>query len=160
MTDKRLILVAGMPGTGNRLTMATLQRHGFEAIVEHGQRPDSFQNPNLRRATAVVVCWRRDQDARKASALRSGHGWSLDDDAVAAAKRGLAEFIRTTPSVVEVRRLCYEEVIASDGEALLELCERFGAERRPFPTREPKPGFQHAGPILKTEEERRKHWPK
>jgi len=123
------VLVAGLPGSGNTVCREHLARCGFSAHVDHARNDTSKQWRNWSRwANLIVVPFRLDEEARRASAARRGGGFSLDPGFPDEARARIAAAGKP------VAILCFEELLRTGGWTLDQIIRQYlGVEPAPWP---------------------------
>ena len=158
MTFGTRVLVGGMPGTGNHLCAAHVERlPDAKAFVRHlswvYQSHLDVTVEYLNLSTHILIPHRNERD-RLASADRRnvGPGMNPDSSAVLRHMRKIALALTTTP----IYHLDYEDLIATDGGTLDDIIREWGYDAPAWPS-EVMYGDRGMiyGAILKTTEERR-----
>ena len=125
-TTPLTILLAGLPGSGNTLARQHCRRSGCVAHVDHGKTAGEFFRW-VDRSDGVIVPWRLDQEARRASAMRRGGGFSLEEEYRFQWSKQVSSI---TKPIVWV---CFEDILETNGAALDKAMRSIGIEPAEWP---------------------------
>lgn len=126
MAKGPMILVCGLPSSGNRLVSEHFMRAGCFAPVHHGQ-PLSALLDGIENAQHIVCPERSSVEAWVLANVRHKRFWVFGEGFLAKRHSALRDCGRT------VHRICLEEIGKTGGRALDEVMERMGIDPPKWP---------------------------